>query len=342
MGSPSPIRVALDAMGGDYAPEELVKGALLAQSQGTAQVLLVGDSQLLELELQKQGVGSIDIEIVSSQGIIREGEPPVQALQQNPKASIVVATELVKTGEVDACVTMGSTGAAMAVAVFLLGTMEGIDRPALGGPAIGFTSGTVLIDLGSTVDCRPNQLVDYGVMGTVFARTFLGIQHPTVGLLTVGAESGKGNRQIRESYDLLQQSGLNFIGNIEGTDLPAGKATVVVCDGFVGNVLMKYTESLGGEMASFLQERLQSTLSQEHLSQLTQEVFQRTNIVETLGGGPLFGVNGVSIVGHGRAKAPAIASAIGMAKRAIEEQFVSRMSEELAKIRHSLKDSQGA
>lgn len=339
MGSPKPVRVALDAMGGDYAPEELVKGALLAQSQGTAQVLLVGDSQLLESELQKQRVEGIDIEIIPSQGIIREGESPVQALQQKPNASIVVATRLVKTGDADACVTMGSTGAAMATAVFLLGTMEGIDRPALGGPVIGFSSETILIDLGSTVDCRPNQLVDYGVMGTVFARTFLGIQHPTVGLLTVGAESGKGNRQIRESYDLFQQSGLDFIGNIEGNDLPTGKATVVVCDGFVGNILMKYTESLGGEMASFLQNRLQNTLTEEHLSQLTQEVFQRTNILETLGGGPLFGVNGVSIVGHGRAKAPAIASAIGMANRAIKEQLVSRMGEELARIRPSVENS---
>ena len=336
MTQAGPIRVALDAMGGDYAPEELVKGALLAHSQGTAQVLLVGDPTLLQEELRKQGVADLPIKVIPSEGVIQEDESPVQAMRQKPKASILVATGLVKEGVADACITMGSTGAAMAAAVFLLGAMEGIERPALGGPAIGFTSHTVLIDLGSSVDCRPAQLVDYGVMGAVFAHTVLGVQDPTVALLTVGAEGGKGNRQVREAYELFQQSGLHFIGNVEGNDLPTGKATVVVCDGFVGNVLMKYTESLGETVIAFLRDRLQSILPHESLEALAQEVFQNTNIVETLGGGPLFGVNGVSIVGHGRAKAPAVASAIGMAKRVIEEQFVARMKEDLARVRPAL------
>ena len=339
MAQANTVRVALDAMGGDYAPGELVKGALLALSQGTAQVLLVGDPHLLAEELQRQGAGDHSIKVIPSEGVIQEGESPVQALRQKPRASIAVATGLVKEGAADACVTMGSTGAAMAAAVFLLGTVEGIERPALGGPVIGFSSQAVLIDVGTSVDCRPAQLVDYGVMGIVFAQTILGIHEPTVALLTVGAEGGKGNRQVREAYELFQKSGLRFVGNVEGNDLTTGKASVVVCDGFIGNVLMKYTESLGEAVNALLRERLQDTLAPEALEQLTHEMFQSTNIVETVGGGPLCGVNGVSIVGHGRARAPAVAKAIAMARRVVEEQFVPRMREELARVRPTLESS---
>ncbi|MBI4233584.1 MAG: phosphate acyltransferase PlsX [Chloroflexi bacterium] len=326
------VRVALDAMGGDHAPEEPVKGAIAAATTGEVDILLVGDPKALEEPLRRHSPRGLTLKVVPSEGIITETDSPVQGLRQKPRASVAVAAGLVKAGQADAFVTMGSTGAAMTVATLLLGLLEGIERPALGGPILGVAPKTVIVDLGSNVDCRPGVLVSFGALGAVFARTLLEVPQPRVALLSVGAEEGKGNRQVRETFELFRRSGLNFIGNVEGHDLPAGKAEVVVCDGFVGNVLMKFAEGLGASLAQHLRGRS----SVPGAESFAQEIYDLTNVVEQAGGGPLLGINGVAVIGHGRARAPAIANAIGTARRAIAIGFVQGLRDELARLREKV------
>ncbi len=340
MTSPSKdrlVRVALDVMGGDHAPRETVAGAIEAASAGGVQVMLVGDPSAVEPELAKHDTSGLPLGSIPSEGVILEGEPPALALRQKPRASIIVAAGLVKMGQADALVTMGSTGAAMATSALTFGTMEGIERPALGGPVLGLAPNTVIIDLGTNIDCRPSQLLSFAIIGSVFARQFLSVENPRVALLSVGAEEGKGNRQVKEATEVLKQSGLNFIGNVEASDIPLGRADVVVCDGFAGNIVMKLSEGLGVAIAEYLVERLKGKLPDGEVGKLSQDVFNLTNLVENVGGGPLFGVKGVAVVGHGRAKAGAVARAIGMARRVVELNFINTLEQELARVRQVMK-----
>ena len=320
-------------MGGDHAPVEVVAGAVEAARQGGVQIGLVGDPAVVERELSTHDVSGLPISPVPSEGVVQEGEQPALALRQKPRASILVSTGMVKKGLADAAVTMGSTGAAMAAAAVVLGVIEGVDRPTLGGPIIGLAPHTVVIDVGTNVDCRPAQLLSFAAIGTVFARQFWGIESPRVGLLSVGAESGKGNRQVKETTELIARSGLNFIGNVEASDLPRDVVEVAVCDGFVGNIVMKLTEGLGTAMAELLGDRLAGKLAPEDLERLTGEVYELSNVVETHGGGPLLGVDGVSVIGHGSGKAESVQRAIGTAKYAVEVGLVDKLNEELAQVR---------
>ena len=323
------IRIAVDAMGGDHAPSEIVKGAVEFAASGEGQVMLVGDPEAVQRELTAYDVSRLPIGVVPSEGVIEEGEPPALALRQKPKASILVATGIVKRGMADACVSMGSTGATMAAAAVVLGLAKGVERPALGGPVVGVAPNTCILDLGTNVDCRPRQLLSFGAIGDVFARSFWGVESPRVALLSVGAEVGKGNRQVRETTDLFTKSGLNFIGNIEANEVPHGGADVVVCDGFVGNIVMKLTEGLGQQIERHLRGSLSGRLADADLEELLVEIHEMNNVVETRGGGPLLGVNGVSVVGHGAARSDAVARAIGTAKLAVDIGFVPKMNQQL-------------
>ena len=324
-----PIRIALDAMGGDNAPSEVVKGAVQFAATGKGQVMLVGDPAILAKELELYDTSTLPIGVVPSEGVIVEGESPALALRQKPRASVIVATGMVKQGLADACVTMGSTGAAMAAAAVVLGLVKGVERPALGGPVLGMSPNTCILDLGTNVDCRPRQLLSFGAMGDIFARTFFGVEQPRVALLSVGAEAGKGNRQVRETTELFEKSGLNFVGNIEANEVPNGMAEVVVCDGFVGNIVMKLTEGLGNQLQQHLRSRLEGKLTEDELNDLLEEVYELNNVVETRGGGPLLGVNGVSVVGHGASRANAVERALSTAVLAVEIEFVPQMNRQL-------------
>ena len=320
-------------MGGDHAPAEVVAGAIEAAKQGDVQIGLVGDPQVVQAELAKHDVSRLPIMPVPSEGVISEGDQPALALRQKPKASIVVTTGLVKKGMADAAVTMGSTGAAMATAAVVLGMMEGIERPALGGPIVGFAPRTAILDLGTNVDCRPSQLLSFAVIGDMWARTFWDVESPRVGLLSVGAEFGKGNRQVRETSELFARSGLNFVGNVEPNELVAGNVDVVVADGFVGNVVMKLTEGIGQAAVDVVRERMAGTLPEDQVESLIQELYEKTNVVSTHGGGPLLGVKGVSVVGHGRGKREEVKRAIEQAKSWHRLGVVDRLSEALATVR---------
>lgn len=328
------IKIAVDAMGGDYAPSETVEGVVAAAKSGDVEIGLVGDLGAVNAELAKHDTKGLPITVIPSEGVVLEDESPALALRRKPKSSILVSTGLVKQGQADATVTMGSTGAAMAAAAVILGVIEGVERPALGGPIVGLAPRTVVLDLGSNVDCRPAQMLSFAVIGHVLARSLWGIENPRVALLSVGMESGKGNKIVQETTPLLLKSGLNFVGNVEANDLPKGVVEVAVCDGFIGNVVMKLTEGLGSAMVDHLRKILGDKLSEAHMEALTADVYEVNNVSETWGGGPLLGVNGVSVVGHGRAKAGSVCRAIETAKRFVQAGFVEGLNKELVQVRH--------
>ena len=327
-----PVRVAVDSMGGDYAPVETVKGAVEALRSVNAEVLLVGDPVLVEAELAKYDISGLPLRVVPSEGRIGDDEHPVQAMRQKPKASVVVATQLVKQGQADVMVSMGSTGASMASAVLSLGLMEGLERPCLGGPFLGLAPNTVLVDIGSNLDCRPGLLLSFAVLGAAFAHTYMGIENPRIGLLSVGAEAAKGNRQVQESYQLFQDSHLNFVGNVEGMDFFTNKADVIICDGFVGNILVKFTEGMGSALADFVRQQLLDSVDRPIVDRLASDLWETTNRPRTVGGGPLFGINAPVILGHGSCRANGVEGAVRTAVRYVNVGLLDIMRQELAAI----------
>ena len=325
------IRVAVDTMGGDFGPPETVKGALEGLDTHNIELLLVGDQNLLESELAHYDIKNKPVKVVASVGKIGDDEHPIEGLRRKPKSSIVVATKLLKSGDADLVVSMGSTGASMASSVFILGLMDGLERPCIGGPFLGVAPRTVLVDMGSNIDCRPPLMLSFAALGSVFSQKFLGIDNPRVGLLSVGSEAAKGNRQVHESYQLLQESHLNFIGNVEGMDFFTGRVDVIVCDGFVGNILMKFTEGLGTALSHYVEQRLADHLPAAELAKVSSDLWETTNMPRTMGG-PLFGVNGMVMLGHGSCRASGIAGAIHTGVRCAQIGMVESMRQELAQL----------
>ena len=321
-------RIALDAMGGDLGPSETVKAAVSGAHLHSVDVILVGEEALLNAELSKFHTHS-GVSVIPSVGVIEEGEHPVKAIRSNPLASIVVACRLVAESRADAVVSMGSTGASMASATLILGLLEGVERPALGGNAFGLVPNVSILDLGSSVDCRPNQLVNFAVIGSVYAKTLLSIHNPRVGLLSIGAEEGKGNKQIQETYNLLRNSTLNFVGNVEGFDVFLNKADVIVCDGFVGNILLKFGEGFLSAMEQFFHVMLKDSLTARD-SNLIKSKFESIGSLAKNGGGPLFGVNGVVVIGHGSSRSDSIIKSIEIAKRCLALNLVNAIGQGLA------------
>ena len=326
-----PIRVAVDTMGGDFGPPETVKGALQGLDTHNIELLLVGDQDLLESELAHYNIKNKPVKVVASVGKIGDDEHPIEGLRRKPQSSILVATKLLKSGDADLLVSMGSTGASMASSVFILGLMDGLERPCIGGPFLGVAPRTVLVDMGSNIDCRPPLMLSFAALGSVFSQKFLGIENPRVGLLSVGSEAAKGNRQVHESYQLLQESHLNFIGNVEGMDFFTGRADVIVCDGFVGNILMKFTEGLGTALSHYVEQRLAAHLPAAELAKVSSDLWETTNMPRTMGG-PLFGVNGMVMLGHGSCRASGIEGAIDTGVRCAQIGMVDSMRQELAQL----------
>lgn len=315
--------IAVDAMGGDFAPAAPVEGAVAAAREGGAAIILVGDEAAVSEELAKHNAGGLPISVAPSDDVISETEAPALALRSKPRASIAVAVGLARAGKAQAAVSMGSTGATMAASALALGLFPGLERPTLGGPFIGLAPETTIIDLGANVDCKPSQLLSFGALGASFERFYRGKESPRVGLLSVGSEDGKGSRQVKEAFPLFQSSGLNFVGNVEGHEIFEGKADVVVCDGFVGNVLLKYTEGLAAAAGRHLASRLGAD------NPAAQAIAGLAAAAEG-GGGPLFGVNGVVIAGHGRSGAASIARSVALARHALDRNLVGTMRDDLA------------
>ncbi len=325
------ISIALDAMGGDHGPVVTVPAALKAIGAGGVAVALVGDTNAIQTELDKYDTPAKQlVQIVPAEGVVEEGESPARAFRSKPRASIFVAAGVVKMGKAVGFVSMGSTGASIAAATVVYGTLDGIDRGALGGPVVGYAPNTVIIDLGTNVDTRPGLLVDFAALGNVMSKLIYKNENPRIALLSVGSEEGKGNALVKETTDILNSTDLNFIGNIEPNDLPQGKAEVVLCDGFVGNVILKLTEGLGDAIVSHVKEVLGDN---DKSKKLSKEIFERMNILEAFGGGPLLGVNGLAIVGHGASGVNAVANAIGTAEFVVGTGLIEAQQAELDRIR---------
>lgn len=330
------MKIAVDAMGGDFAPDEIIKGSVLGAREHGVGIILVGPEELIRVELAKYDTSGLDIEIEHTDEYLVEGEHPAFAMRKKRNASIMVATKLVREGRAAAAVGVGPTGGVFASALQVLGTLEGLARPVIGGQFLGFTPETIMIDLGGNVDSRPDQLLDFGIVGVVYARKWMGIPNPTIALLSNGVEEGKGNEVIRETYELFKKSSLNFTGYVEGNDVAQGKANVIICDGFVGNVVAKFCEGIGDVTARWLEQSLRDKLSGDETAEIVTALKRATIPADAVGGGPLWGVNGVICKAHGRSKAPEVASTIGTAKRAVEIDLVDTFKTELAGIKNAM------
>ncbi len=330
------MKIAIDAMGGDFAPEEIVKGSVMGAIEHGVGIILAGPRELIQPELDKYDTSGLDIEIEHTDEYLVEGEHAALAMRKKRNASIMVTVKLVRDGRAEAAIGVGPTGGVFASALQVLGTLEGLNRPVIGGQFLGFTPETIMIDLGGNVDSRPDQLLDFGIVGTVYARKWMGIPDPTVALVSNGVEEGKGNEVVRETYDLFKKSGLNFKGYVEGNDIARGKANVIICDGFVGNVIAKFCEGLGDVTARWLEEELKDRLSESEIGEIITALRRATIPADISGGGPLWGINGVVCVGHGRSKAPEVASTIGTAKRVVEIDLVGTFEKELAAIKNAM------
>jgi len=330
------VRVAVDAMGGDFAPAEVVSGAVQAARDLGVEIMLTGPRAEVESEMSKIDITNLPVRLVEASEAIVDGEQPAIAVMRKPDSSMAVAARLVKEGEADAMISAGSTGAVMVCALQYLGTLPGIERPVAGGPFLGLSPETVVLDLGANVGCQPYQMVNFAVIGSVYARSFLGIDNPTVGLLNVGAEEGKGDDFAKEAYPLMKKSGLNFIGNVEGMDIVFGKANVIVCDGFVGNILVKFCEGLGRAVNHWLTGELKEKLSPADLESVTNKLYWLMSPGVAMGGGPLWGVDGVAAIAHGSSRAPQIVGTIKQAKLAVESKFVDTLRAELEKVQKTI------
>jgi glycerol-3-phosphate acyltransferase PlsX len=328
-------RIAVDAMGTDAAPLPEVEGAILAAREGHAHVLLVGPQDVLKRELAERNADGLPIEVIHASEAVTMEDAAAKAFRRKRDSSIRVAARLVREGEADGLISAGNTGAVMTTVKIVLGTLGGVDRPALA--AVFPTSqgkAAVLLDVGANVDCKASNLEQFAVMGEIYYRVIFGADRPRVGLLSIGEEEQKGNDLTREAFGLLKQLPLNFVGNVEGRDLYNGRVEVIVCDGFIGNVALKISEGLIEAVSALLKESLSSTLSSKMGYMLSRKAFKhfkkRVDYSE-YGGAPLLGVKGVSIICHGGSNANAIKNAIRVAAGFAEGRINEKIEGELGK-----------
>jgi glycerol-3-phosphate acyltransferase PlsX len=325
------VKLALDAMGGDYAPAEIICGALQAVNEEDLEIILVGDEEILKKELSNQATTK-NISIHHASQVITMDEDPAAAVRKKKDSSIVVATSLVKHKKSDAVVSAGSTGAQMVSALLGLGRIKGIHRPALATFFPTIKGASLLLDVGANTACKPLNLVQYAEMGQIYMQKIMGLSNPKVGLLNIGQEETKGNELSKETYQLLKESSLNFIGNVEARYITSGEADVIVCDGFVGNVVIKFAEGLAGTLFYLLKKELSASFIRKIGGAMALPAFKAVKKqldYDEYGGAPLLGVNGVSIVCHGSSKAKAIKNAIYVAKKCVENNFVQMIADSM-------------
>jgi phosphate acyltransferase len=330
----SRARIALDAMGGDFAPDPIVAGAIKAQSELDVEVILVGEPTRIQACLKQQGATQ-EFEIVAAEGTIEMDEEPLSALRRKPNASINQAMQLVKEGRADAVVSAGHSGAAMAAALLRVGRLKGIERPAIAAifPTIVPDKSVLILDVGANVDCKPKYLEQFALMGSIYSQYVSGVAKPQVGLLNIGEEESKGNDLAVNVYtSLAKNTEICFAGNAEGRDVLSGDFDVIVCDGFVGNILLKFAEAVGSIVVQMLKEELprgpRGKVGATILKPNLQRLKQRIDAAEH-GGALLLGVNGVCIISHGSSDEIAIANAIRAAQGAIENQVLSHLQDRI-------------
>jgi glycerol-3-phosphate acyltransferase PlsX len=324
------VRIAVDAMGGDLGPEIVAKGAISAARLYPSDliVVLVGDRSRLDPVVRKEGLPNV--EVAHATEIVGMSEPPASAIRKKKDSSIAVAYRLLKEGGADGLVSPGNTGAVVAGALVTIGRLHGVSRPAITTFYPAAKRWAVVLDVGANSVCTPKNLWQFGVMGSVFAEYQLDIEKPRVGLLNIGEEKSKGTEVIQEAYTLLESGGLNFVGNVEGRDIMKGAVDVCVCDGFVGNVVLKFTESILSYTRDLFRKEIKKTLRSRIGAVLMKSVFHafRTRLdYAEYGGAPLLGVNGVVIICHGKSSMRAIKNAILLARRSVESDVNGHIEE---------------
>ena len=328
------MKIALDAMGGDFGPPNLVAGAALALREypRISKLFLVGDTAQIEAELRKLGCNDSRIEVVHSTQVVDMSDRAWSAVRRKKDSSVSRAVDLVKHGQANAIVSAGHTGAAVAASMVKLRTLPGIYRPGIAAVLPTETNVFVLMDAGANIDARPEHLLQYAFMGSVYSSHVLGYKNPTVGLISLGEEDVKGNEMTKEVFKLLKKSSLNFVGNIEGRHLFEDPVEVVVCDGFVGNVILKTCESISVAIFQWLKHELSRTPMRKVGAFLARESFRtikdKTNY-EEYGGSPLLGVNGICIIAHGSSTPRAVKNALRVAAESIEHQVNPHIIEEV-------------
>ena len=335
----SEMKIALDAMGGDFAPENPVAGAVLAlREYPEISLILVGDEARVKAELAKHDVKGLEtrFEIRHASQVVEMTDSPIDSVRRKRDSSISRGVDLVKEGVAEAVVSAGHTGAAVAAAVIKLRTLPGIERPGIATVLPTETNLFVLMDAGANIDATPRHLVDYAIMGSIYSRQVLGFENPRVGLMSIGTEDAKGNELTKETFNLIASCGVNFKGNVEGHDLFENPVEVVVCDGFVGNVVLKTSESLANAIFHWLKTELMRSKWRMFGAWLARGAFKaikkKTNY-EEYGGSPLLGINGICIIAHGSSTPKAVKNAIRVAKEAIENRINPAIIEHVAKLR---------
>ena len=333
------VRVALDAMGGDKAPGEVILGAIQAAREYSMGVYLVGREDAIRAELAKHDTSGLDLPIVHTDEVIEMDEHPAAAVRRKKNASMTLALQLVRDGSALGAVSAGNSGAMMAASLFTLKRIEGVDRPALGTVFPTRDGVSFVLDVGANTDCKPEYLQQFALMGSIYMERIFSVASPRVGLLANGEEETKGNELVLQTHQLLKAHaealGINFIGNIEGRDIPTGGADVVVCDGFVGNVVLKLSEGMAETLLGMLRTQMTSSLPNKLAAAVLQpglrKVFRRLDYAE-YGGVPLLGINGSAIVAHGRSNAKAIKNALRVARQTSETDVVGAIAGGLAKL----------
>lgn len=325
------MRIAVDAMGGDYAPQEIVLGSIMANKKYGIPVTLVGRAENIYPYLSSEN-NLKGFQIMDAPEVVGMAESPTEAFKNKKKSSLKIALELVKEREALSMVSAGNSGAVLAFAVMTLGLIKGIDRPALAAPLPSLQNFTIVIDVGANVDCKPKNLFQFAIMGHYYAQLLLKIKNPKIGIVSIGEEEGKGNLLVKETHNILKKSNLNFIGNVEGRDVFLGKCDVAICDGFVGNVILKTAEGVGELIAMNLKKEITSSLKASFgflLSKGAFKNFYKKIDYSEYGGAPLLGVKGGCFICHGRSKAKAICNAIKVAYYFAEEKIVEKIQEHM-------------
>jgi len=329
------IKIVVDAMGGDFAPLNDVSGAVIAaeEKQDSIEIILVGKENLIKDELSKHKVNLKNISIVNATETVTMEDSPTESLKSKSDSSISVGLNLVKEKKADAFISAGNTGAVMTASILKLGRIPGVGRPTIGSLFPTDKGKTMVFDVGASVDCKPAHLLEFGIMGSIYMKNVYNIENPKVALLSVGEEKSKGDTLTLEAYELLEKSNLNFIGNVEGRDVLRGKADIIVCDGFVGNVILKFAESVLDVMKS----KFRSYAEKGFLKKIWVGMMYGTlkNVVlkdfdyQEYGGVPLLGVNGISIIGHGKSSPIAIKNMIYKAEEMVRKGVNSKIEQEL-------------
>src|SRR6202050_4351734 len=328
------ITIALDAMGGDNAPRAEVEGAVLAARELDVRVVLVGIEATVREELARHRAKGLPIDIANATEVITMTDSPSQAFRRKKDSSMHVAARLVRDGKADALVSAGHTGGVMTGARFVLGTLPSVDRPALAAAFPNMKEKiSVILDVGANVDSKPAQIEQFAVMGEIYYRTIWGVKKPRVALLSIGEEESKGNDLTREAASRLKQASLNFVGNVEGRDVFRGNVDVIVCDGFIGNIVLKLSEGLVEHIGGMLKKAIKSSLTSQlgyALSKRAFDDFRKRTDYSEYGGAPLLGVRGITIIGHGRSNANAVKNAIRVAAELCRSRVNEKIEQELS------------